>query len=57
MPKEMGVEHYVNTAGMADPIAELMAITQDHGYDDAFVYAPIRQLRRWEISCWHLTAA
>ena len=35
--KEMGVElHYVNTAGMADPIAELMAITQDHGYDDVF---------------------
>ena len=28
--KEMGLElHYVNTAGMADPIAELMAITQD----------------------------
>lgn len=43
--KEMGVElHYVNTAGMADPIAELMAITQDHGYDDVFVYAPIRQV-------------
>lgn len=43
--KEMGVElHYVNTAGMADPIAELMAITQAHGYDDVFVYAPIRQV-------------
>ena len=41
MPKKWGVElHYVNTAGMADPIAELMAITQDHGYDDVFVYAP-----------------
>ncbi|ROR30438.1 threonine dehydrogenase-like Zn-dependent dehydrogenase [Mobilisporobacter senegalensis] len=40
-----GVElHYVNTATMKDPIAELMAITDDHGYDDVFVYVPIKQV-------------
>jgi threonine dehydrogenase-like Zn-dependent dehydrogenase len=40
---EHGVElHYVNTADMDDTYAELMAITDGHGYDDVFVYAPIR---------------
>lgn len=41
--KEKGVElHYVNTAAMADPEAELMALTDGQGYDDVFVYVPIR---------------
>ena len=43
--KENGVElYYVNTAKMQDPIAELMEITEGHGYDDVFVYVPIRQV-------------
>src|SRR5699024_7514371 len=29
---------------MQDPIAELMEITEGHGYDDVFVYVPIRQV-------------
>lgn len=42
---EKGIElHYVNTSKMADPIKELMAITDGHGYDDVFVYVPIRQV-------------
>lgn len=35
---------FVNTAGMADPIEELMAISEGHGYDDVFVMAPIKQV-------------
>ena len=35
---------YVNTATMADPVEELMAITEGHGYDDVFVYVPIKQV-------------
>lgn len=43
--KEKGIELlYVNTETMADPVAELMAITDGHGYDDVFVYVPIRQV-------------
>lgn len=43
--KEKGVELlYVNTATMEDPIAELMELTQGRGYDDVFVYVPIRQV-------------
>lgn len=33
---------YVNTAKMEDPVKELRALTDDHGYDDVFVYVPIR---------------
>lgn len=41
--KEKGVELlYVNTAKMEDADAELMAITDGHGYDDVFVYVPYR---------------
>ena len=41
--KAKGVELiYVNTATMADPIAELMEISEGHGYDDVFVYVPVR---------------
>ena len=35
---------YVNTAAMEDPIKELMDITEGHGYDDVFVYVPIKQV-------------
>ena len=42
---EKGVELlYVNTATMEDPVAELLAITDGHGYDDVFVYVPIRSV-------------
>lgn len=43
--KEKGVElSYVNTASMENPIEELMAITEGHGYDDVFVYVPNKQV-------------
>lgn len=35
---------YVNTATMADQEAELMAITEGKGYDDVFVYVPVREV-------------
>ena len=34
--------HYVNTGKMADPVKELKAISGDQGYDDVFVFAPVR---------------
>jgi len=34
--------YYVNTAKMADPIAEVMALTDGKGFDDLFVFAPVR---------------
>ena len=43
--KKNGVELlYVNTAAMEEPIEELLAITEGHGYDDVFAYVPIRQV-------------
>jgi threonine dehydrogenase-like Zn-dependent dehydrogenase len=36
--------HYVNTGKMADPVKELKAISGDQGYDDVFVFAPVRQV-------------
>lgn len=43
--KKNGVELlYVNTAKMKDPVEELLAITDGHGYDDVFVYVPVRQV-------------
>lgn len=43
--KERGIELlYVNTAAMENPIEELLEITEGHGYDDVFVYVPIRQV-------------
>ena len=43
--KARGIElYYVNTANMADPVAELMKITDRHGYDDIFVYVPNKQV-------------
>lgn len=42
---EKGVELiYVNTSAMEDPYKELMALTEGHGYDDVFVYIPVRQV-------------
>jgi threonine dehydrogenase-like Zn-dependent dehydrogenase len=43
--KELGVElHYVNVGDLEDPIKYLMDLTDGYGYDDAFVYAPVRVL-------------
>lgn len=43
--RNMGVELlYVNTAKMSDAVAELMAISDGHGYDDVFVYVPVREV-------------
>ena len=42
---ERGIELcYVNTAVMADPVSELMAFTEGHGYDDVFVYVPVKEV-------------
>ncbi len=42
---DKGVELiYVNTSNMLDPYKELMALTNGHGYDDVFVYVPVRQV-------------
>lgn len=39
-----GVElHFINTGRMADPAAELRALSQG-GFDDVFAYAPVRQV-------------
>ncbi|MBE0450983.1 MAG: zinc-binding dehydrogenase [Clostridia bacterium] len=43
--KKLGVElYYVNTASYEAPIAYLKALTDGHGYDDVFVYAPVEAL-------------
>lgn len=42
---ENGVElQYINTGKMADPVAELRAVTGGKGYDDVFVYIPNRKV-------------
>ncbi len=42
---QKGVELiYVNTATKEDPVKALMDITDNHGYDDVFVYIPIPQV-------------
>lgn len=41
--KEKGVELiYLNTGKVEDPVAQLMEYTDGKGYDDVFVYAPVR---------------
>lgn len=35
---------YVNTTALEDAYDGLMTISEGHGYDDVFVYAPIRQV-------------
>ena len=43
MAKKEGVElKYINTATMADPTAELLALTGGKGYNDVYVYAPVK---------------
>lgn len=43
--KAKGIELlYVNTAKMEDPVKELMEISEGHGYDDVFVYVPIKSV-------------
>ena len=49
IPEEKGAEKgielkYVNTAKMEDPIKELMDLTEGHGFDDVFVYVPIKEV-------------
>ncbi len=35
---------YVNTAKMDDEVAGLIELTEGHGYDDVFVFAPVRAM-------------
>ena len=35
---------YVNTANYNDPVAYLRSLTGDKGYDDVFVFAPVKQV-------------
>ncbi len=43
--EKQGIDlHYVNTAEMDDVAAELVELTGGKGYDDVFVYAPVKQL-------------
>jgi len=43
--KERGIELlYVNTDKMEDPISVLLAITGGQGYDDVFVYVPVKEV-------------
>ena len=38
-----GIElHYLNTGNLENPVKELRAISGDTGYDDVFVFAPVR---------------
>jgi threonine dehydrogenase-like Zn-dependent dehydrogenase len=40
---EHGVElHYLNTKDVADPVAEIKKINGGKGYDDVFVFAPVK---------------
>lgn len=42
---EKGIELvYFNTNSYENPVEELMKLTEEHGYDDVFVYVPIRQV-------------
>ena len=45
MAVERGIELiYANTAAMENPVEALMELTEGHGYDDVFVYVPIKQV-------------
>jgi L-sorbose 1-phosphate reductase len=35
---------YLNTSDVDDPVKELLSYTGDKGYDDVFVFAPVRQV-------------
>lgn len=42
---KQGVElHYINTGKLDDEVQELLEITENQGYDDVFVFAPIRHV-------------
>lgn len=42
--KQAGIElTYVNTASLENPYAELMKLSEGHGYDDVFVYVPNKE--------------
>ena len=41
----MGIRlSYVNTARVGDPVAYLRSLTQDKGFDDVFIFAPVKQV-------------
>jgi len=41
--KERGIDlRYINTSKMENPVEELKAITGGYGYDDVFVFAPVK---------------
>ena len=41
--KTQGVElHYLNTGGVSDPVAETKKLNRGNGYDDVFVFAPVK---------------
>lgn len=41
--KSRGIDlRYINTGKMENPVAELKAITGGYGYDDVFVFAPVK---------------
>jgi threonine dehydrogenase-like Zn-dependent dehydrogenase len=41
--KSRGIDlRYINTSAMANPVEELKAITGGYGYDDVFVFAPVK---------------
>lgn len=43
--RKKGIElTYLNTASSSDPVKELMDLTNGKGYDDVFVFAPVRPL-------------
>jgi threonine dehydrogenase-like Zn-dependent dehydrogenase len=43
--KERGIDlRYINTSKMESPVEELRAITGGYGYDDVFVFAPVKPI-------------
>lgn len=43
--KKQGIElQYVNTSKFDDPVKHLLALTNNNGFDDVFVFAPVRQV-------------
>jgi len=43
--KALGVDlQYINTDSFDNPTEALLLVTQGYGYDDVFIYAPVRQL-------------
>jgi L-sorbose 1-phosphate reductase len=41
--KKQGIDlQYINTAQVGDPVKHLRGLTKDEGYDDVFVFAPVK---------------